>query len=307
MLQNAIESILNQDEEVEIIVSDNASTDGTKEYMEGIKAQNQKIKYFRWQETVACGENLLNVVNLASEGYCWLLSDDDQLQEGSLSKVKKILEEYPDLTGLSVNVEGFDVHLSKRKKLRYSHRLKKSVHFSSFKVCYKELGAWFGFWSAQIIKKEKWMQALSCKEHEKYLGYHHLYLICKMIKKDPSWYFLADKCVGYRADNESFSKEYGRLKRYEIDLVTYQKVGRDFFGRSKEERAVCRKVLNAYSFWQIVAMKLHNTKKEELLAVLKASFHHYKSYPEFWVKLLPLFLIPRTLLLSLQKLYRRLR
>ena len=102
--------------------------------------------------------------------------------------------------------------------------------FTSFDKCYEQLGAWFGYWSAQIVKRSYFLNAQKDLNYKKYIGYHHLYLIYQMIYENPRWLYLHRKCVGYRAENESFAKEYGVYQRYRIDLFSYKAIGEEFFG-----------------------------------------------------------------------------
>ncbi len=306
-LKETLASIIKQmDKSVEVVICDNCSLDGTQEYVESLLLKHENITYYRWSKQVPCGCNLLKSVDIASGDYCWLLTDDDVLEACALEKVKKILAEYQNLEGISVNAEGYDKSLTRKKRIRYSHNMKESKLFLSFEDCYESLGAWFGCWSVQIIKKDSWHKALWNKEYEKYTGYHHLFLIHEMIRNKPRWYFLNEKCVGYRADNESFSKEYGKYQRYKIDLVTYRGIGDYFFGyKSERVRKVCRQVLNSYSFWQIISMKVERTSFYTLLKIALISFKYYVLYTAFWVKILPAIFLPRRLILFAKYIYRR--
>lgn len=307
MLQETLSSIIyQQTKDIEIVVCDNCSTDDTERVIDHALKVYKNISYFRWKTQVECGQNLLKSVELASGEYCWLLTDDDRLEEGAVEEVRIILQKHKNLAGISVNVEGYDRFFRNKKKIRYSHNVKKSKKYNSLNNAYIDLGAWFGYWSAHIVKKSLWEKASDDSEYKQYIGYHHLYLILKMIQIHPQWYFSSKKCVGYRADNESFSEEYGKYQRYFIDLYTYSEIGKAFFGNYlKAANKVCLKVLKSHSLGQIISMKLDRVSTKLLLKVLKLSFQYYRSYPIFWFKLLPVILIPRCFMLLARYIYRK--
>ena len=60
-------------EQIEIIVSDNASTDGTGEYMTELVKKTENIRYYRNTENVGPDKNFLNCFNRAwvSMSFYW--------------------------------------------------------------------------------------------------------------------------------------------------------------------------------------------------------------------------------------------
>jgi abequosyltransferase len=304
LLEETVNSILSQRQEgVEIVIVDNHSTDGTSEYVEMLQKQYPDVIYFRWDQPVACGQNLLKTVELAQGQYCWLMTDDDRVEEGGVKHVLSLLKLFPSLTGLSVNVQGYDPSLKTKKKIRYSHTMKMAKLFTNAEELFQQLGAWLGFWSAHIIDRRKWEEAVSRHEHEPFLGYHHLYLLLTMAKQHPQWFFTDRKCVGYRSNNESFVEEYGRVKRFEIDAFSYTTIGSALFTQASVKK-VNRLVLNQLLFWQLVTIKCEKHPLQILREILKIAFHYYKRYGSFWYKFCPLFFCPRLVLRSIRAVKR---
>jgi abequosyltransferase len=306
LLRETLEIILSQSVDVEIVVSDNCSLDDTQKYMEALCQRYPQIHYYRWAQSVECGQNLLHTIELATGDYCWLMTDDDCLESGAIDHVMGILQNYPGITGVSVNVEGYDRFLKEKKKIRYSHSLQTSQLFQEQKKCFRELGAWFGYWSAHIIDRCKWNRAKLQGGHESFLGYHHLYLFLSMLKKDPYWYFTAQKCVAYRADNESFSVDHGAYRRYEIDVISYKRIGEEFFGRKNNiVEHIQNVVLHKYHFWQLVTLKCHCVSFKTLYKIFVLSFRYYHLFPGFWCKLIPVIITPAPIILGVRWIYRR--
>lgn len=98
LLQVAIESALRQSyPDTTIIVSDNASEDGTIELMQSVYAENPKIRYFRNEMNIWALENCRKCVYEHSRGdYILFLSDDDELVDPQyLTKAIAHLKNYP--------------------------------------------------------------------------------------------------------------------------------------------------------------------------------------------------------------------
>ena len=75
---------------VELLVSDNASTDGTEAYVRG--HVHPWLVYRRNPTNIGCDRNLLACVAHARGDYVWLLGDDDLLESGGLARVLDALE-----------------------------------------------------------------------------------------------------------------------------------------------------------------------------------------------------------------------
>lgn len=306
LLQETLESIVSQTKEVEIVVSDNCSQDGTQAYIEKFAEGYPHLVYHRWSAPVECGVNLLHAVDCARGEYCWLMTDDDKLEPGAIAHVKELLDNYPEVTGISVDVEGYDRLLQHKKRIRTSHKMKTSKLFVSKERGFQELGAWMGYWSAHIVQRKAWQEAKQRGGHEKFLGYHHLYLMVSMLCKKPVWYFTDKKCVAYRADNETFSLDYGAYRRYEIDVVSYKEIGEAFFGKKAPCVEHVRKVvLDCFLCWQIVTLKCRKASWKIYWKILKLSWRYYRSFLGFWYKVLPLIVIPSFMLRGARWIYRK--
>ena len=89
-LKRALDSILCQnDDRVEILVSDNASDDGTQEMM---RSEYPQIRYSRNDENIGSGANFLKCYELALGKFVLLLGSDDVIIENSLKTILDFLE-----------------------------------------------------------------------------------------------------------------------------------------------------------------------------------------------------------------------
>lgn len=89
-------------ENVEVIISDNASPDGTYEkYLVNIQEPN--IRIFKQKKNIGGINNIHAVLREIRGCYSWIIGDDDILQVGIFKKVIDILNKYPNIDYLFVN------------------------------------------------------------------------------------------------------------------------------------------------------------------------------------------------------------
>lgn len=81
--------------DVDIIISDNASTDDTQEFAARIIKENPEIRYYRNSENLGFDGNFLKCFERARGQYVWLLSDDDILLPGAIESILMGLEKEP--------------------------------------------------------------------------------------------------------------------------------------------------------------------------------------------------------------------
>lgn len=100
----ALESIYSQyDKRVEVIVSDNCSTDGTEEY---IRLKYPQVNYYKNEKNVGM-ENFQRCYKRANGKFVWLLGDDDVITEGSLAYILDFLDINQNLSLIFLNHTSF--------------------------------------------------------------------------------------------------------------------------------------------------------------------------------------------------------
>ena len=92
----ALTSVLNQKyPNLEIIISDNCSTDNTQAVCAELCKHNQAIHYFRQKENIGLVRNFEFVLSQASGGLFMWIADDDSLEPGILHKYVDFLTTHP--------------------------------------------------------------------------------------------------------------------------------------------------------------------------------------------------------------------
>lgn len=96
-IRKTLESIWAQQyPNIEIIISDNCSTDNTPEVIEEIVREHPEIKAYRQETNISMIPNFEFVLKKATGKYFMWVADDDQLEPGILEKYVTFLEENPE-------------------------------------------------------------------------------------------------------------------------------------------------------------------------------------------------------------------
>jgi glycosyltransferase involved in cell wall biosynthesis len=81
--------------EIEILISDNCTTDGTLEYITDMASHNPHMRYRRNPVNTGGEENQVQCVEAASGRYIWIFPDDELLCPFGIQKVMTTLKKHP--------------------------------------------------------------------------------------------------------------------------------------------------------------------------------------------------------------------
>ena len=83
---------------IELVISDNASDDGTTKYLRELQTLYSFIHVHFCSKNFGANTNFYNVLKNSKGDYIWLLGDDDMIVEGAISKILTDLNKYlPDV------------------------------------------------------------------------------------------------------------------------------------------------------------------------------------------------------------------
>jgi glycosyltransferase involved in cell wall biosynthesis len=113
-----IESIKGYEEDCEILISDNCSTDNTQDIAQEWQRQvsNINFKYQRHKENLGVLKNIGSCLKTATTKYVWTIGDDDPIQTHAVSYVLERVKEQEDISLIFLNfsgrnqITGEDVH-----------------------------------------------------------------------------------------------------------------------------------------------------------------------------------------------------
>lgn len=311
-LAQLLDSIAGQtghDLALEVVVSDNASTDDTPALIARYVAAGMPIVYDRLPKNRGFDRNILNVTAIASGEFCWLFGSDDLMEPGALARVQDVLRRYPDLTAISVGSQGYSPDLSRRIPVtdNISTAFTEETMLRGREEPVAAIGPWMGFMTSMIVRRAAWLTAIESGPIEPYLrGYVHLYLAARMLDDGSTWLCVPDRLIGCRTGNDSFlAKDEFARTRLDIegfDLAFGSALGR----RNWAYRRAMGMVANYFVRTHFLNAKMGGASRHYWRQAMPLTLRMYWRYPAFWTRSVPIALAPRSLLLLARDLRRRL-
>lgn len=120
-LEKCLQSIVKQvgnNAEVEVIISDNVSTDHTCAMVEGYAKEFTNIKYFKNETNIGGDKNIMQVLKLGNGKFLKLLNEYLEFKDGCLLKMLEIVKTYAENKEVLFFANGLS-HL-KKKDFYYS-------------------------------------------------------------------------------------------------------------------------------------------------------------------------------------------
>lgn len=233
-LGEALDSVIQQaTDEVEIVISDNASDDGTAEMVAEYQGKFPRITYYRQPENLGFDRNMLKVVDLACGEYCWLLGSDDALAEGAISALLSLLGDADvylmDRTNMSFAME--EILVAHQRFLGAppgtTYDCRNAVELGN---CFRDalhIGSFFGYISALVVRRSVW-QAQPVIEELVGSGWIHAARIFQMMQAGARVHYIGRPLVLNRTGNDSLHATVGYARRRLVDL-DYPRVARAVF------------------------------------------------------------------------------
>lgn len=161
-----LESLISQaTDEVEIVVLDAASTDGTAEMVEGFTGRFPRLRYVRQDINHGVDRDYDRTVELARGKYCWMMSDDDILTPGAMEEVLGHCRECHDL--IVVNAEDRDGDLREVIGARRLPFLEDKVYKpSETNRLFADVSNHLSFIPSVIIRRDLWLS----RDRKPYFG-----------------------------------------------------------------------------------------------------------------------------------------
>lgn len=149
MLRSMILSVTHQAEAagvtdlIEIVVSDNDSTDDTQAMIKSISTP-VPIRYSKNSENVGAIKNVLKTLQLAEGQYWMFYGDDDEMADGALPQIVQLLNDYPDRSVFLFELPGAADLTAQETAAQYFYRMGNAGRFAvktaSAKKALNEIG-----------------------------------------------------------------------------------------------------------------------------------------------------------------------
>ncbi len=170
-LEHTLNSVVIQEVD-EIIISDNASTDGSSELCQEFVKKYSHIIYHRFDTLQAANYNFLNCVRLASNDFFMIMGAHDLLSKNYIAELKNILIETDSITAYANPVHLSDEYAYKKNyTYHFSHLLEDENSSTRVLAAIEHLtncSIYYG-----LHRRKVFMKALEQSMQTKYTGIDH--------------------------------------------------------------------------------------------------------------------------------------
>lgn len=299
---NMLDLLLPQcNNQVEVLVSDNCSTDNTEAIILRYKLRWKVIEYHRNDVNIGPDANFLQCMRMAKGHFTWLVSDDDIVVEGAVEKILKYLSDHKevglvylttrDFRGSYISVDKCTIHKPEVDADLYTENKKEFMTYA---------GPYWGFMSSYICNTEKFKQI---KNPEKYYGTYWLqsYIHALCAAGDTTMLgVVKGPCVGAgiyinTANFDSATVNglyYKELVDFMIDIAGFD-----------------AKQLNSFYINRLCLLGRHDVIKEKAAGIRKINkkllFKCTYKHPKAWLTLYPVFWVPSFICRPVMRFYRK--
>ena len=290
-VREALDSIISQlgyiDEEIEIVVSDNASTDKTPEIIRDYQNKYPFVKYFRNEENLGADRNFDLAVRRSTGEYVWLFSDDDRLRSGAIKKVLSVLKQYNNLANIFVNYSVYNGDLTLCKDER-ALRIYTDIHCKNADAFFNSSKHSSIVASSNIVLRTLWLNT----DVTEYFDTHwiHFGAISSFLILNNSYtsYCISDPLFILRQGEPKWIKQ-GTLLLYSVNLLNIiTKIPQK--GYAKETVINLLRTIHRTFYVTIISSKIDGLPYS--FSLIHKIYKVFKSYPSFWIIDLPLLFIP---------------
>lgn len=302
LLKVALDSIIAQwRDDIEVYVSDNASSDGTEEMMKEYCAK-YPIQYVRNSENLGADRNFLNCFRMGKGKYVHLLSDDDLLLPGAVERIIRYIEKEPDYINLNSYTYFTDVFDPEdRKPPRI--KLEKDLITLDKKEYMRHIGCYITYVSAIVIRRSLFLQV---DNPEKYMGTFFLqsHILFDMLRDNDSKVIITkDACIAAKNNNS------GGMNLYEVWVKQYKKLLLETAVRNGFDHDQMKEIylndINGFIKDSIIKYRVtENTYDMSHRGIL---FKNTYMYPVVWRKTYIYAILPKKILACIYKWRRRKR
>jgi len=155
-------------DDVELVISDNASSDTTADVVRDFSARTGKVVRFSCNErNLGIDGNIHAVSHLATGRYLLLMSDDDFLKPGALTRLSELVRQHPDLLFCFANGGSFSGQYDPAATLPSLIPLPDMMVTKDPDAVLQTIWIWSTFISAFFVERLAWV---SIPDQQRFIG-----------------------------------------------------------------------------------------------------------------------------------------
>lgn len=285
---------------LEVVVSDNASTDDTAAVVASFAERLGAVRYLRHEKNQGFDANYAASVKAARGTFTWTLGDDDWVEAGAIARVFDILEARRGaigLTGLCTTYGPEGDFIARPEQTG----VVESVRGADRIIPHRNLGFLFANMSLHVFSTAA-AQAVLADKHLFHAGCSCHHLMCWLAQRHQEWLYVDEPIAAWRAGNDSFATN-GLLKRARLALTAYEANMADVFGAGSEtyrrfmneqQTIIARQVvLRAKNVERLNKhMRPYHCGPAERWRINVIALRVLYRFPRYWRDVAPLYLVP---------------
>lgn len=300
-LSSVLASAAGRERDIEIVISDNASTDGTVDVIRAFQNMHPWIRCHRNGQNVGGDRNIYAVAAMGTGEYIWVFGDDDKMEPEAIARV---LEQIKSGYGLVIcNYSVWDKSFSFKKKNDGLH-IGKDRAFEDQNELLKRFNLHLGYISSVVINRAMFFK-LTYDEYWTFIdyGFPFMYAVyAGVARKDCRAMYISAPIVCNRSGNSG-----------NYDWCKYIVVGSSLIfdalldeGYTKYATLHAKhKVFTDFVIPNMIYLKLRDDY--DPIRVFGLMFQYYKKDWLFWISCVPVWLIPSFLIRLARNTVRAIR
>jgi abequosyltransferase len=287
-LESIIPQIITCPHTVDIVISDNASEDNTKDIIKKYQEKYPFIRYFRNDVNVGPDKNFDLAIRRSGGKYVWLFSDDDLLQPGSIEAVLRTLSAFPELEIIWINYGLYNEDLSECRVNKRDLKINEDTYCNSAECYYEITGILSTGCATNIIKRESWCNL----ESDSKVGssFIHVEMISNILIKNPKSFIIVYPFVKIRQRDDSRWSLKGKILFLTVNLTKIFKSNIKLGYSKKVMEGVIKKEIFKDLLNVCIISKKQNIKIS--LKFIKELINCYGNFPKFWLIIVPVICVP---------------
>lgn len=300
LLHTLGEELVGNEQLIELVISDNASTDGTDDAVQQFKKTFPSVRTIRHEINVGMDENFCSCLELATGCYYWMLGDDDLPKKGVIRRiVQLLLDESPDLLYLSSK---WIPHISSADDSEPVTTLAtKALSREDFA---QQVNVWITFISGMVVNMQRLCELNPGLNTRRFTGTSlvHLGWILPLLMTGNRFQIIERHCILATSGNT------GGYKLFTVFGSNFPAILSAVCGStSLVYKAVTRSLVWSY-IPKLIWISRFNNLNEFLAENTLHSLKSLKTKPAYWIVIMPIFFLPKYMaifFLAFSKLYSR--
>ena len=304
-LKDTINSVLLQlNNNIELVISDNASDDNTRNIVKDILDTNgnKNITYFRNESNLGLDGNILNLVNLAKGKYILFLGDD-VLLDGALAYISGLLTH--NVAMIFLNYQYLSLG---GDKIWCFADTQEDLYFTDKNKFLDFLRHYVAFISATLINRALACEAIDRCNLLRFKGKSqmHYYISLAIASIKPQNFdliFIAQLCVSQRHDP---NLRWSGFNVFGTGVIEVFKNIREFGYDYKITKKIINMILIDLVFRElIVTIWQGKVTNDQINIFFKNVYQENKDNIFFWLLIFPVFCVPKSIIRFVYGFYRK--